>query len=108
MANFGIFTQERPLALKLGILFGEISLVDNLINLAWGAPPGGQFWQLSIWVESPCWLVSATWVHVGNFTQDCPLVANLSKFLRSAPCDKFFLLNQLAKLSNLSVECPWR
>ena len=70
-----------------------------LISSTWlgSIPPGGQFWQLSIglptgghlghhiWEEPPCLLISTTWngsplvVHVGNLTQDCPLMANLSK-----------------------------
>ena len=33
-SNFDIFTQERPLMLKLGIIFGEIPLVVDFINLA--------------------------------------------------------------------------
>ena len=61
--------------LKLGIIFGEIPLVVDFINLAWEHPlgPCGLFWQLiiglsagghlehHIWEEPIYWLISATW-----------------------------------------------
>ena len=64
MANLCIFTQDRPLTLKLGYLFGEILLV-NLIKLVWEHPLVANFGNWALVVDlsiASWWLIMETWL----------------------------------------------